>query len=152
MASIIGIDPGKTGGAVLLSGDGQLDLYMSGNDGRSIQDFLAVASGDERAVMEHQHAFPGQAKTNFIVAEGYGYWKGALESWELGFETVTAITWQKIITKQKGWDRPRLKKELVAEAIRRWPEIGKLPKGQQSGVADAALIAEFARTRGAGNG
>lgn len=152
--NIIGIDPGKQGGAVLMRDDGMLLLWQPPPiEIPMILGFLshALPKGKCRAVIEHVHAFPskmGGAKANFASGLGYGAWQAALTSFQIGYEIVPAVTWQKIITKRKGWDRARLKKELIAEAIRRWPEIGNLQKGAHSGIADAALIAEFCRTRG----
>ena len=157
MMNILAVDPGKKGGAVLMDASGIIhSMLTSGDNEEEMRMFILAAlsfcvqwNASVKAVIEFCQPFPGiAAKANFQVGVGYGFWRGLFVANHIGYESVRAQVWQTIITKKKGWSRVELKKELVAEAVRRWPDIGKLKKGEQSGVADAALLAEFTRTRG----
>lgn len=146
MSAILGIDPGKTGGWVVLKSDGALAGCGRADhtDERDLADIvaeLAISHPGLYAVMERAQAFPKQGVSSvFAYGTGYGLWRGLLCANGIGFETVPARSWQLALGVANRSKKPRAdhKRALIAEARRRWPEIPA-----HSGICDAALIASF---------
>ncbi len=97
MTSILGIDPGASGGIALLSDDAPQAWKMPDTE-RDIYDLLAEYSreyGPGHAYLEAVHAMPKQGlSSTWKFAQNYGFLRGCLIALEIPFETVTPRKWQ----------------------------------------------------------
>jgi hypothetical protein len=143
----IGIDPGASGGIVLLHPDATLTYKMPETE-RDIWDILSLP-GDKVALIEKVGGFiqgnpaPGSAMFNF--GANYGGLRMALVAAGIPFEAITPQSWQKefgIATKGKTETKTQFKNRIKACAQRLYPKIVvTLP------IADALLIALSCRRR-----
>jgi hypothetical protein len=160
-STILGIDPGRTGALVLLdfdtgqlvhaarmpihkgevSREGIVDLFDSFVDNTSVA-FCAI---------ERVHSRPSNG---VVAAFAFGMYSEMMRMscacYDVDFIEVTPQQWQRdynVPPKEIGEDpavrTSRVKNHLVVEALKRW----KLPIvfKADTGMADAALIAEWAR-------
>lgn len=157
MAFIIGIDPGASGAVAVLDEEGRL-VYMvdmptvevkvgKANKKRVSPELLATEIQPYRfhgvAWVEQVTAMPGQGVSSmFAFGESYGIVKGVLAAHGIQTNLVTPNKWKKAMELNAGKDGSR------AKAIMKWPENAHLFKRvKDDGRAEAALIAEFGRTR-----
>lgn len=147
MKTIIGIDPGKTGGIAVRYWNGFLATDpMPETEGDFVGLMFDVLSriGEHNvvAVIEHVSAFPGQgAAAMFTFGEGFGFMKGVFMTLEVPIELVRPQKWQKhfsLGTKKKAGDRRRWKNKLKAHAQRLFPEVEVTLEN-----ADALLILKW---------
>lgn len=157
-ASFIGIDPGLTGGIVVLDpagrvahkqavsrrADGELDVG-------GMRELAAFASGPAGGppllVVEHVWAFSGQGvSSSFTFGKVTGVATGAAEAY-LGVPARKAAprTWQRAVLGPCG-DTKAAAREFV---VRRWPgesfRATDRSRRPHPGLVDAACIAEYAR-------
>ena len=137
----LGLDPGKSGGIVVLLEGGALDrtLALERSTEADVAIFLAGLSPLERrlAFCEKISPFPGQgASSRAKLSESYGFLRGVLTT--LGFERrfVAPQVWQRAMGCLSGG----YKRVTKARAEEIWP-------GEKwtHALADAALIAEYGR-------
>jgi crossover junction endodeoxyribonuclease RuvC len=133
---ILGIDPGMSGGLVLL-------------DGQQWHSHLLTPSGNKRLLVgeivdwlnARGHlitSMPGQGvSTTFTFGRSYGCIEGVIEALRFPHTEVTPQGWKgKFGFVGLDKDAPR------QEAARRWPEVAELrAKGKGQALADAAFIA-----------
>lgn len=134
----LGIDPGKSGGSVLLNNEAVLILAHH-NPIPTVENNLKIIS-----FLEKVHAFPGQGlSSTFTFGVEFGRVQGWLAGQGLEFELVTPQTWQKILP---GGVDPKERVRQFCEV--QWgldvfiPSRCRVP---HQGMMDAACIAEYGR-------
>jgi len=146
---IIGIDPGKNGGIVLLENSGyvasignfklmtEMDVANWFNE-ELLQPYNALLPKDSVfAYLEKVHAIQPAGKVpNFKLGESFGMIKGILTALKIPFELVTPQKWQQAMGCMSKGDKNITK----AKAQQLFPDI-KITHN----IADALLIAEYGR-------
>lgn len=156
MTRVIGIDPGASGGIVVIHSTGEIDKYKMPNTQHGIWELFengwpgeynpATACDDiELAVLEKiSPGFPGSGKSQMAKLYGnYRELRMCLVAVGARFEEVTAGAWQKglkIKGKAKTESRTDWKNRLKAEAQRLRPDVQWTHWN-----ADAFLLAEYGR-------
>ncbi len=144
MKAYIGIDPGKTGAAALLTGKGNLDIIdysAPGNVADSIGEWQSkhyVAL----ACIEKVHAMPKQGvSSSFNFGTNYGIWQGIFAAFQIPVTLVTPEKWQKEMTgKNDGADT---KERALNVARRLYPGTDFFKRKKDHNRADATLIANY---------
>ena len=125
MCLILGVDPGLTGAAALLDGDGSPELVadlpvirdsrLAWIDGGALRGTLldAIRGRSCRAVVERVSAMPGQGvASSFAFGVGFGAVLAVLQTLCLPLELVTAATWKRALglssDKRASLDKARL--------------------------------------------
>ena len=134
----IGIDPGHSGGAVLLDESGRIiDRVAFGKLTEHDTMEWLVEWDNSVACIEAVHSMPKDSVTNsFKFGQHYGFLRGCLTALHIPFHTVTPQAWQKAMQCRTKGDKNVTK----AAAQRLWPETK-----WTHALADAALIAEYGR-------
>jgi len=139
----MGIDPGATGAAAIVSAHAALTFPFKGE---SIARVIALADshweGKAWCVLEKVNAFPGQGvASSFAFGRAYGAALGALELLAIPHILITPAKWTKEFTPQSGKRTKAEKKRSLQDAARRlWPDLTIT-----ADTADALLLAEYAR-------
>ncbi len=150
MTTYLGIDPGKNGGIAVIYPD-EVCVYPAPVRGKDYleQDMarLIPARNGVKAAIEVQRAMPGQGVTSmFSIGLGYGLWRGMLAALMVPYVTVQPKDWRKAVGLTGD------KADAVALAQRMFPLVADQLVGPQGGLrdglAEALLIAEFARRLG----
>lgn len=149
----LGVDPGQSGGVVLLSGAGRMTLWAMPKEERKVwalfthiaetHDADAVVAMIEQVQGYIGHAQP--AKTAFTFGAGYGGLRMAMIGNGVAFEQVTPLVWQRrlgIPAKRKGEKKGQYKRRLLTFACNLFPRYRNLIG---LGTCDALLLAEYAR-------
>ena len=159
---IIGIDPGITGAVVLLDGDGAMTQCIRTpvytDDGKKhydipgMREVLMRAShekGEPLAGIEKVGTLPRDGRVGaFNFGVGYGLWLGILSALFIPYMEITPQLWQSRML--SGLPRgPKVKASAVRAAKSLFPHI-PIEFKVDWGMADAALIAEYARRRDLG--
>ena len=154
----LGIDPGITGGLVIIQQDGLLDyaartptikdkskrhydipgMVEAVREANSRSDFKLVAA------IEKVGAMPRDGKVGaFSFGKGYGIWLGILGALQIPYMEVPPQRWQaKMLA---GLPRgPHTKTSAVQRSKSLFPTLPLKVKADW-GMADAALIAEYVR-------
>lgn len=148
---IIGIDPGQSGGIVLLEDGEPPHVHKMPETDGDVRDLLhELAVGlrtDVFAWLEQVGSMPGQGvSSSFKFGRNFGFLAGVLTGLNIPHELVRPQKWQKAMGCLTGGDKNVSK----AAAQRLWPRLK-----WTHAVADAALIAEYGRrqliTRGKTN-
>ncbi len=141
---IIGIDPGQSGGAVLLGSSGLVldTLVFSKATEHDIAECLnswrQEDGGGVIAFLESVHSMPKQGvASSFKFGRSFGFLIGVLTALKIRYELVTPQKWQKALHCLSHGDKNVTK----ASAQRRWPD-----RKWTHAIADAALIAEYGRS------
>jgi len=159
---IIGIDPGITGAIVVLDDSGSISrcirtpIYTDGKkkhyDIPGMREVLMRAvhdAGEPLAGIEKVGTLPRDGRVGaFNFGMGYGLWLGLLSALCIPYIEITPQLWQSRML--AGLPRgPKVKASAVRAAKSLFPHI---PIGVKAdwGMADAALIAEYARRRDLG--
>jgi crossover junction endodeoxyribonuclease RuvC len=145
--AVLGIDPGRSGAAVVLSMTGEpLAVIRGDQSADEIATEMAEAISRRPvnvrlAVLEDVHSMPKQGvASTFTFGESKGIWKGIMGCYRLRSELVSPQKWQKALGCLSGGDKNVTK----AAALAMFPAVGK---GITHQVADAYLLAEYARRR-----
>lgn len=143
----IGIDPGKDGALAVLCEGGLVsvvpffypDAYKAA---------LRAINGPAMAILEHVGAMPGQGVTSmFSFGENFGYLKGLLEAFEIPYELVRPQRWKREYgISGKNQSVEVCKRLFPGVRLRRTERCKK----DHDGMAEALLMAEFARRHYAG--
>jgi hypothetical protein len=139
---VLGIDPGKTGAAALMSKEGIIEL-IDWSDGptmaRKLMEWQFIYA--PKAALEKVSAMPKQGVVSmFNLGANYGWWQGALEALKIPYKLVRPQEWQKaakLPKKKKPSDKPSLP---VARQM--FPDA-ELNLAKHHGRADALLIADW---------
>lgn len=146
---VIGIDPGTSGGFAVLSSSGDVVVAQAFANltERDIWNTLKEYSLNPDvglAMIEQVGAMPGQGVTSmFTFGQSFGFLRGLLAASAVPYEFVRPQMWQKAFrlptTKQAGDQRAK-KNAHKARAQELFPSVRVT-----HGIADAMLIAEYAR-------
>lgn len=148
---ILGIDPGQSGGMVLLLTDGSIvdRLAFANKTEHDIRETFMeyIELADLRAYIETVHSMPGQGvASTFKFGRNFGFLIGMLTAMAIPYELVTPQKWQKamgIPPRSKNASKGDHKRNLKSAAQRLWPRAK-----WTLAICDAALIAEYGRTLG----
>jgi hypothetical protein len=174
----MGVDPGKSGGVVIIWDQDNIDPYPMPTTEWDIwvlfDNLLDVNM--MKAMIERVHSMPNQGvASSFTFGVGYGGLRMALTAARISFEEVSPKTWQKglailprkkhtksrkvknrkgkwVIQKYGGETDTQWKNRLRAKAQQLFPElpVWSRTKGEQKAVCDALLIAEYCRRKDQG--
>jgi crossover junction endodeoxyribonuclease RuvC len=157
----LGIDPGKTGGIAIVSGEGVTITWdMPKTEGDLAELFACRISACRVSLclIERVHAFPGAGVTSmFTFGRGAGVLIGLLLAHKIPHEEIRPRTWQKALGISPRYKRPKkpkmdlkyyppeesiteFKRRLMGTAQALFPEVDVTLK-----TADALLLAEVAR-------
>jgi len=174
---VIGIDPGKTGGLVMIEHDGavlvwDMPTYQEARTGKTLKgkakapkvkvdvprlaEILKTATRESETIVyiERQWTWPGEgAVQSFNHGEQYGRIIGMLAMRGVPFETPTAQAWQKEFGVAKPKGSKTTKGVSYAKASALFPGVTlKTERGRiLDGRCDALLIAEYGRRKHGGN-
>lgn len=169
---VIGIDPGKLGGVVVLDAAGRY-FDSKRSDREFVSDstyqtapmaaFLRVYRGTSTlVVLERQHPMPDFAKKKgdsgegrkqgntsiFATGFGFGLWQGLIAGVGLPLELVTAQSWQAAILRGVPGATTKARAAQVAQnRIIGLPLIPPRGSKPHAGLADAGCIALYGITR-----
>jgi len=142
MELILGIDPGISGGAVLLAKDKVFieTVVFSHITSTDVANWLIKATPDITiAYIEQVHSFPGQGvSSTFKFGQNFGLWIGFLTALKIPFQFVQPLKWQTAMSCKTGGDKNISK----ARAQELFPHL-KITHAN----ADALLIAEYGRRK-----
>ena len=144
---VIGIDPGKSGGLVVIKGD-KVSLHKCPKSTHAMSVILRQAKADAwidehniHIAIEKVWAFPTDARSSaFKFGVNYGMWLGIIGSLNLPFMEVPPQTWMKSynpLPKDKK-DRKKAIKEIAIDMLR---DMFNNEQRVTYAVSDAALIA-----------
>jgi hypothetical protein len=147
----IGIDPGKSGGIVVLFGKEVIATKMPDTEG-DVLHWIRTHSSDAVAVIEKVGGYVGKGKDGkdgqpgsamFVFGMGYGGLRMALLACSIPFEEVTPQRWQKAIMKSsrgKTESKSQWKNRCKAKAQQLFPS-----QKVTLATADALLIALYCK-------
>lgn len=147
----VGVDPGKSGGIVLVWDQDNIDLFPMPATEKDIW-FLFDNLPDSprvKALIEKVHSMPNQGvASSFTFGMGYGGLRMALTAAPISFEDVSPRTWQKglgISPRKKTETTTQWKDRLRGKAQQLFPnlDVWRLNKKEQLSVCDALLIATY---------
>jgi len=148
----LGIDPGQSGGWALIDDMGDILECALFDDKEQLKWLLwafgeyhrSQATGIQWAALEKVHSMPKQGvASTFKFGTNYGWWQGVLEAHSIPYALITPQRWMKSDVLDSG---DRSKKHRLECARRKWP-AAPLSRVKDSGVADALLLAEYARIK-----
>ncbi len=145
MKSWLGIDPGASGAAALITADGQALVQDYPGDPSLAADLVRQWRADHQiqlAALESVHAMPKQGVSSmFKLGANFGAWLGLLAALGVPHVLVRPQEWQRgILTKGDG---PDTKAQSLAAARRQWPDM-ELGLKRHHGRADALHLAAYA--------
>ncbi len=113
MSVYLGIDPGVSGAAALISSGEVLELIDFTNPMDTYGELSVAVDlfGISKAGLEKVGPAPGQGgRSIFTFGENYGWWQGVLQGLEIPYQLVNPLQWQKgLVPKKKDkTDRPQL--------------------------------------------
>ena len=143
----IGIDPGAKG-ALSVNHNGTVHVIPFNKESYRLALYFAHANAaDEKIVccIEKVHAMPKQGSVSmFTFGENYGYLKGCLDCLEIPYQEIPPQTWKK----EFGLNSDKTKAIEVCKQL--FPDVNLIPLGcrkEQDGMAEAVLMAEYARRK-----
>lgn len=150
MRSFLGIDPGVSGGIVVIT-EGESPYYPATMGTYKMPDTLKDLLGQLRhcesvefALLEKVNPMPGEGvKSVATFARNVGHLEMALTASGISWDYVMPNKWQAefgLLRKDKTETRTKKKNRHKAVAQRLWPSIN-----WTHAIADAALIAEYGR-------
>jgi hypothetical protein len=148
MKAFMGIDPGASGAAALITADGQALVRDYPGDPSLAAELIRtwrIEYRIELAALESVHAMPKQGVSSmFKLGANFGAWLGILAALGVPHVLVRPQEWQRgILTKGDGLDT---KIRSLTAARRQWPDV-ELGRKKDHGRADALHLAAYARQR-----
>lgn len=146
----LGIDPGKKGAAALLREDGSLVTALPFSEGNFlglVDLILSLPDGPEsvRCCLEKVHAMPKQGSVSmFSFGRSVGWITGVLDLAGIPYQEIPPQTWKR----EFGLNSDKQKSVDVCHRL--FPSAPLVPPGcrvPQDGMAEALLMAEFARRK-----
>jgi len=142
----IGIDPGQTGAAVLLSKTG-IDFFDWPGDPVQFANELRQWQEDfniQMVLLEKVHSMPAQGVSSvFKFGCNFGMIQGVLSALKIPYQLITPQKWQKgLIVPSDGKDT---KERSLTVARRMFPVINWLSRKKDHNRSDALLMAHKAR-------
>ncbi len=142
----IGIDPGKTGAAALITDEGTHDVLDYPGDPSLIVDRFRDWKLDHDIIMaalEKVSARPGQGVVSmFTFGRNLGAWEGILSAFGIPFMMPTPRHWQKGLVDMKAGNDSKARSLNTARRL--FPDA-ELTRKRDHGRADALLLAFWAR-------
>lgn len=141
----IGIDPGQKGGIAVILEEGEIEVYPYSDE--TLHSVChAHAFDDTRCCLEQVHSMPKQGvASTFKFGMSYGYIKGALEAWRIGYQEIPPQRWKK----EYGLNSD--KADSIAVCHRLFPtavlRASSRCRVDNDGMAEALLMAEYARRK-----
>jgi crossover junction endodeoxyribonuclease RuvC len=145
MITLVGIDPGMSGGiAIIRDGDVTslfpMPVIDKGMNAKAIRDIIHVA---DFVIMEKASAMPKQGVTGvFHFGEGYGMLQGIVLTLGIPLRLVTPQAWKKEILAGTTKD----KAAAIDYVMRVYPSVNLIQPGHRKphdGICDAVCIAEY---------
>jgi len=145
----VGIDPGQTGAAALISDDG-IDCFDWPGDVSAFANELRQWCEDHEIIMcilEKVGAMPKQGVSSmFKFGRNAGQIEGVLAALKVPYDMQRPQQWQKgLIHKADGSNN---KARALAAARRLYPHVDFLKRKKDHGRAEALLMAHVARKEG----
>ena len=143
----IGIDPGKSGGIMVIDEDGEVCAYKCPEKVLDMSVLFRALVGctapdDVNLLMERVWARPGNAvRAAFTYGVNYGQWLGIAASHEIKMYTVLPNNWIKWVGCPKALPVADRKRWLKAKAKKLYPELNKVTLA----TADAILITHYGK-------
>lgn len=147
---IIGIDPGKNGGACLIHIYKEIETVnvfrCPGTPNEMVSELASnipskITKANGFAFVEHVHAMPKQGVVStFSFGQNLGQWEGALASQDINVEYVGPRKWMDLYNTPKGLTRRDRKRYLRGEAELIFPNIK-----MTFNISDAMLIANYGK-------
>jgi hypothetical protein len=150
----LGIDPGLKGGMAFIKEDGSVDLYPTPIIGtkdydvpeinRILQSYTNIV-----AVLEKQHAMPGQGLTSTLkTGLGFGMFQACLSANGIKYDIIPAVRWQKnLFVGLPSKQDTKVSSAVIASRL--FPEVSfrrsDSAKKPHDGLTDAACIAEYCK-------
>lgn len=152
MTKIIGCDPGRIGGFVIIDDSYQIiDFLPTPSIGREINikeivDWLEGQKKIDHVFIEHSQALhKAAAGVTFSFGKNFGILLGVIGSLRLPYTLVKPKVWQKVMFEGTDpGDKP--KSRAYAAALRHYPTFEFVPKGRRNphdGLVDASLVAGY---------
>lgn len=141
--TIIGIDPGKSGGIAVIFPNGEMECYSMPETHSDIARLFEEMSNYDNvcAYIELVHSMSGQGvKSVFTFGENFGFLQACLHCNYIPFEKVTPQKWQKDLGITKSETKTKHKNKLKGLAQQFYPKAKITLK-----TADAILIAYYGR-------
>lgn len=143
--AFIGIDPGKTGAAALITSDGAHKILDYPGDPSLIVDRFREWKLNHEIIMaalEKVGARPGQGVVSmFTFGRNLGSWEGIIAAFGIPYLMPTPRQWQKGLVDQKAGEDPKARS--LSTARRLFPDA-ELTRKKDHGRADALLLAFWA--------
>lgn len=145
---VVGVDPGKTGGMVLIADNEVAATRMPTTagqiDGKRVGSWLLLQEPDI-VILEKVGARPKQGVVSmFTFGVGYGVVKGVLEAMAVPYRLVLPQAWKRSVLA----GTPKDKEAAISFIRTAYPTINLIPEGcrtPQDGIADAACMAVWGR-------
>jgi len=143
--TILGIDPGQSGGIAILWNDRDATTLKMPETERDVWEAVRFDFGSKAfAFIEKVHSMPGQGvASTFKFGVGYGGLRMALIAAGIPFVEVTPQGWQKALgipARKKTETKAQFKNRLKSHAQQLFPD-----QQVTLATADALLIAEYGR-------
>ena len=145
-SKIIGVDPGKNGGLVVIEGD-DIKAYKCPETPDEMATLFGVALNgdapiDTYFVIEKVWARPGNAsRAAFTYGVNFGLWLGIAASYEVDVNYVLPQKWMAHVGCPKGMKVTQRKNWLKDKAKELYPSLKKVTLA----TADAILIAKYGK-------
>ncbi|EFK08909.1 conserved hypothetical protein [delta proteobacterium NaphS2] len=144
--AFIGVDPGKTGAAALITDEGIHDvLDYPGDPSLIVATFRGWLLNYKivMAALEKVSARPGQGVVSmFTFGRNLGAWEGIISAFGIPFMMPTPRQWQKGLIDQKAGNDTKARSLNTARRL--FPDA-ELARKKDHGRADALLLAFWAR-------
>ncbi|EFK09503.1 conserved hypothetical protein [delta proteobacterium NaphS2] len=144
--AFIGVDPGKTGAAALITDEGTHEILDYPGDPSLIVAKFTEWKLHHHIVMvalEKVSARPGQGVVSmFSFGRNLGTWEGIISAFGIPFMMPTPRQWQQGLIDQKAGGDPKARSLNTARRL--FPDA-ELSRKKDHGRADALLMAFWAR-------
>ena len=140
----IGIDPGKTGAAALISTEG-IDIFDFEDPVQAAMEIREWKNDFDitLCLLEKVHAMPKQGVISiFTFGTNFGQWIGIMAAFQIPLKLIAPAKWQKEFFSKADGDNTKTKSLTVARRLYPHSEYFKLKKHHNR--ADAMLLATLA--------
>lgn len=149
MTTVMGIDPGLTGGVAVIGPDcmaAKMPMIGKDVDGAQIANWVRLFE-PKLVIIEQQGTRPGESiRASQTTGKNLGILMGVMYACGASFQIVAAQKWKQ---QTCGYAKDKKKQKLkAAEHVARkypWAEIRGPQGGLWDGVCDALCIAEYGR-------
>lgn len=144
--AFIGVDPGKTGAAAIITSEGNQEVFdYPGDPSGIVERFREWTLTYEiiMAALEKVGARPGQGVVSmFTFGRNLGAWEGIITAFSIPFMMPTPRQWQTGIIDPKAGTDPKTRSLNTARRL--FPNA-ELSRKKDHGRADALLLAWWAK-------